>query len=538
MNIRSKAEACLNIDDIVDLISTFNDTDDQTTFVTYCSDIPSRLACINNDIIINTTFVNSALYLLFLPSILGEGTNPCLYDEKIIEMVKRYIEEVIANRNDEVLGDDLSTNFEIGDIFEIIINEDHLKSQPDKIIGTHQYTPAYYKKRFKSFLNFVIKGTTDVVFDDTVERVIDIITDIGYEKIHNTLSVTRDYDKDFYKYECELPKEDWLLLDEFDSKYFIFESIRNNLIGETSQFISLSKYLKATLCDFYRDNILSLSLYYSKKLNISHNIIQNAVVEAMVGLNTTNYSSKMIAYEMETALLSPSSIDMKDEIDKFIDSIVLECRHESVAEFLSNDEIAIESILNTPFIIGESFDIFYDEAMESSTSGAKKNSTVIQQTQNKIYNAFKTYKNEEDKIDSQLSKAIVGLKNVTVGDSRKAIIEGKSFSPISLLKKALGTVAIFSYSKIGLIAVLITRYAYKKSTSDNERRKLIMELDTEIDIINEKIDDAKGDGNKKAKYSLMRTRNELVNAQRKIKFGIEADRNSLNKAKSMLTRKG
>lgn len=545
MNIQTKVKSCNDINALTNIIKSLDISNDLETFCAYCTDVPSTLAIYNHDIIIDKAFIHSVMYFLLLPVIIKGESEPKQdnnmvfnFETKIIEMVKKYVSSVISNRGEEEIDSSLLISDELSDTFEIFVFEDTIRKAYDKRITIPLYRQAYYNEKFKSFLNFVFKSNWSDVYDDRFNLAIEAILKMGFEKIHNAIGSSGNYNRKFFKMDESLSKVDKLLLEELDDRYNIFGIIQYNLNEECSRVNSLCRYLKDKACEYTRDSILSTTLYYSEKFNIDADVIHDATLDAYASLSNTKYPSMMIALEMEMKLLSPSNMDKKKEIDKFIDSIVLECRNESVLLSLCKDEPVIESALNLPFVIQESFDITYDEAMEASASGAKKNSVVIQQAQNKIYNAYKTYKNEENKIDSQLTKAISSLKNVVVGDSRKAIIEGKEFSPIGILKKALATVAIFSYSKIALIALLITRFAYKKTTTDNERRKLIMELDTEIELINEKIDDAKGDGNKKAKYALMRTKSELINAQRKIKFGIEADRNSLNKAKSMLSKKG
>ena len=61
-----------------------------------------------------------------------------------------------------------------------------------------------------------------------------------------------------------------------------------------------------------------------------------------------------------------------------------------------------------------------------------------------------------------------------------------------------------------------------------------MELETEIELITEKIEDARGDGNREAKYAMMRTKKELEHALTRIKYGMEADRKSVSGAKALL----
>lgn len=176
----------------------------------------------------------------------------------------------------------------------------------------------------------------------------------------------------------------------------------------------------------------------------------------------------------------------------------------------------------------------FDNGLSIAIEAFKKDSKAINKSEVAIYNAYKKYKNAEEKIDSQITKAVNGMKNILIGDVRSEIIEGKRYTAIGLLKKVLGTVGLFAAAPIKALCFLLVRYALKKNTTISERRKIIMELEAEIEIINEKIDDAKSDGNRKAKYAMMRTRTELQNALTRIRYGLEADEKSTATAKKII----
>lgn len=172
--------------------------------------------------------------------------------------------------------------------------------------------------------------------------------------------------------------------------------------------------------------------------------------------------------------------------------------------------------------------------MSIATEAVHKDSAVINNAEKKIYKAYKNYKEAEEKVDSQITKALNGIKGVVTGDVRTEVIEGKKFSAIGLLKQLLRTVAIFSYSKIAGVIAIVVKYALKKKTTNSERRKIIMELETEIELIDEKIADAKSDGNRDAKYSMMRTKKDLEHALNRIQYGMEAETKATRSAKEIL----
>ena len=152
-----------------------------------------------------------------------------------------------------------------------------------------------------------------------------------------------------------------------------------------------------------------------------------------------------------------------------------------------------------------------------------KRSNTMGKTKNKIYMQYARYKQQEQKIDSQVSKVVLNAGKVVAGvtdeDVKRRIIGNERFSVVAILKRVLATCAVFSFSKIGALCLLVVRVALGKFVTDRERRKIIADLESEIEIIDEKISDARGDENKEAKYALMRTKNNLQNTIKKIKYG-------------------
>ena len=152
-----------------------------------------------------------------------------------------------------------------------------------------------------------------------------------------------------------------------------------------------------------------------------------------------------------------------------------------------------------------------------------KRSNNFAKTKNKVYMEYAKYKQQEQKIDSQVSKVVLNAGKVVAGVTddqvKRRVVGNDKFSVVSILKRLIGTYAIFSFSKIGAVCLLVVRVALGKFVTDRERIKIINELESEIEIVDEKIQDARGDENKEAKYALMRTKNNLQNAVKKIKYG-------------------
>lgn len=161
--------------------------------------------------------------------------------------------------------------------------------------------------------------------------------------------------------------------------------------------------------------------------------------------------------------------------------------------------------------------------LHKKASDVRNSAKNMKAAERKIFNAYHKYKSNEEKVDQTLAKGINALKKAVVGDQQKILIEGKPFSPIGFLKKVILTVGLFNYNKIAAILAIIVGKTMKSKARKSEKRQLIMELEEELMMVNEKIEDARGDGNRQAKYDLMRTRNAIQNAIKRLKYGIAAE---------------
>ena len=176
----------------------------------------------------------------------------------------------------------------------------------------------------------------------------------------------------------------------------------------------------------------------------------------------------------------------------------------------------------------------YDIEASQSNKGYKKGSKTMSNASKKIYGAYKKYKDNESKVDSQLTKMLNAAKRAFTQDKTEEIIEGKKFTPIGLLKRILVTGAIFSYSKVAGFVYLLVRHTLSKKRTTKQKQEILIQLDTEIKLLDEKIEDARADGNRNAKYALMRTRAELERAKNKIKYGLSATKSDMRTARDVV----
>ena len=142
-----------------------------------------------------------------------------------------------------------------------------------------------------------------------------------------------------------------------------------------------------------------------------------------------------------------------------------------------------------------------------------------------VRSAYKLAKDNVNKLSQQLDGVIKAIKNFVFSDQDMdyIVVEGKKFTFFGLVRKVLGGVALFSVSKVFAICYLIVKWAGTSKAKKSSKRKMLMLLAEEIEITNEKIEDAKAAGDNKAKYALMRSKKELENARDRIKYNMGAE---------------
>lgn len=151
----------------------------------------------------------------------------------------------------------------------------------------------------------------------------------------------------------------------------------------------------------------------------------------------------------------------------------------------------------------------------------RKQGGAIHQVKQAVHNAV-------DPMEKYIKQMYEKVKKADSDERRKILTTGgvapkilrwlKRAIPISV-GAAVGTVIPVAavISGIALIGFIAT----DKMLDEKEKRKILRELEDEIQIVNEKIDDSRGDNNKQKKYELMRIRNELKRVQARIRYGLK-----------------
>ena len=133
---------------------------------------------------------------------------------------------------------------------------------------------------------------------------------------------------------------------------------------------------------------------------------------------------------------------------------------------------------------------------------------------------------------NMVSKILDDIKNMDSNERRERIIKGDfKHKLFGAIKKGITMIIAWQVGGaispmggvvgliVGAIAVL-TSIAIDKKLDDKTRREIIRELETELAVVNEKLEDSRGDENKQNKYQLIRIKKKLEADLDRIRYNI------------------
>lgn len=187
---------------------------------------------------------------------------------------------------------------------------------------------------------------------------------------------------------------------------------------------------------------------------------------------------------------------------------IIRQRQERLAESTSTDEDddsddalveAIESIAN----MDENID-YLDESVKTALSNAKMKIKKI-----------------EDKIDSAAQRKVDQVMNRYKEETEDRIVRITMPKLTRMLKTAtVGGIGLLVAPATTAILAIVS-LAMRKKFTDKSKKRILNELKLEAEIIEEKIKDADAEGNKQAKYELMRRRADVNRAMDRIRYNIK-----------------
>ena len=210
--------------------------------------------------------------------------------------------------------------------------------------------------------------------------------------------------------------------------------------------------------------------------------------------------------------------------------------------FFTDNEIKLKDAMRLITITEALID--YEDTMEATsriiTKGTEKvtraisntsaRSTGIGKANSKVDQIKRGARIADERASGAINKKLDDIINTGRELHREKIITGKNTVQLgNLLKKAIKllitgavTKAYFGPIKgvIVMVAAALAGTALSKRTKEREKKRILLELETELKIVREKIEDAKGDNEKQKKYQLMRIEADLEKEVMRIKHGM------------------
>lgn len=139
-----------------------------------------------------------------------------------------------------------------------------------------------------------------------------------------------------------------------------------------------------------------------------------------------------------------------------------------------------------------------------------------------VKNETKVLKHGTDKkiasMDRWFQSTARTIKHGIQNKSRTELIENESFPKMSkMIKRAIILGTTWAINPAVAIIGAMTAFVLSKRGTEKQRKKLIAELNNELELINEKIKDADSNNDKKQKYELIRLRQKVQMNRDKIK---------------------
>ena len=203
---------------------------------------------------------------------------------------------------------------------------------------------------------------------------------------------------------------------------------------------------------------------------------------------------------------------------------------------LSDDKLVelFENLLRTSAhldSIRESYEVTMEGKLVTKASmGIQKG---VRKVQHKVKNASiqgsrataaigKAAKSVEDQINNTIDK----IKAADNSERREKLIKGglrvkiKRLIRVGIITGAAGAIGNWWYALVALVGQLLI----DKGIDEMTKRELVDDIEDNMKLLDEKIEDAKSDSNKEAKYKLMRQKNALEKERNRLRYNLRDTR--------------
>jgi hypothetical protein len=221
--------------------------------------------------------------------------------------------------------------------------------------------------------------------------------------------------------------------------------------------------------------------------------------------------------------------DLSDDIDNDLDLI----EHEFMINFIDlfsdeeDEEVDLESF-NNLLRLANKYDYIIakedlNKVVKNVANGVEK--TVrgmvhgIRKAQDAAQPVKQAIQNIPSSFDNLVNNTLGKIQKLDQGERRRRIIEGGfKFKLYKLIQQAVAIGVSYAINPALAAITLIANVAVDTTLDEKERRKILHEMENELIIVNEKIEDSRGDESKQKKYELMRIKNKLEDDIARIKY--------------------
>ena len=201
--------------------------------------------------------------------------------------------------------------------------------------------------------------------------------------------------------------------------------------------------------------------------------------------------------------------------------------------FYDDNDITMEQFISfiQDCIKFEPLDMTLEAAGRNMTRNAQKKLRKINNKVNGKRNTVtKNLRRLDDKASDVVNRKLDSIINTGRDLAREKIVEGRPAIKISrfirngIMALAAGTGAVSLLGPAAAaVIVAIGLYCKRnltKKTEEREKKRILLDLETNLKITREKIEDAKAENDRKKKYQLMRIEATLEKEITRIKYGL------------------
>lgn len=221
--------------------------------------------------------------------------------------------------------------------------------------------------------------------------------------------------------------------------------------------------------------------------------------------------------------MQPDIVASEEEVYELWEESLMKLIFDDKPEFVAEDFTDIIRYTNMADSLLEGKT--YDKAVRGATkarAGSNKLAGKTQSAARKVARVTGNIKEIPTAWVNMFNRFIDKMKEMDRNERRERIVTGQfRFKLSNYIIKGITFVAMGHAALTGSIIWAIgtlAAVAIDKTLDAKVRRDIIKELERELDIVNEKIEDSRGDSNKKAKYELMRIKHKLEKDLDRIRY--------------------